>query len=363
MMKKKVRCKKSCQSSHWYNLNIIPVPPWGRFFKKNITQVFTNITILKITHSPIQLYNTNCYTLIPLIILSHTRPQKILKAGRFMKNSKKKKSSGKNITEIKAWAIPMTTPQERKNVFMDLAISSEFGMRNRGLVFYYGKDLIAYKRERPSDQNRNEFLRILSKFMTDCLEDDCPSSWKLCGSSFWEKFIYYFFPQNISISPTIKETDNFLLQLKIFVRWLDNRVGTQYYPIIETYTTEAAPYLKSCEHLLNFLFLKHFPKAYSDNWNPEQDIEQLTLSGTQYVNTIEGVFEVTSKIEDTFVLNDWGSHHTYYVKDLPSNCVELGMILSGVIGRRKGEKHWNWYITVAINPQQAKNYIPTFLTC
>lgn len=280
-----------------------------------------------------------------------------------MKNSKKKNSSTKNMPEIKAWAIPMTTPQERKNVFMDLATSSEFGMRNRGLVFYYGKDLLAYKREKPSDQARNEFLRILSKFMTDCLEDDCPSSWGLCGSSFWEKFIYYFYPQNISISQTMKETDNFLFQLKKFAHWLDQRVNTQYYPIIETYTTEAAPYLISCEHLLNFLFLKHFPKAYSDNWDPEQDIEELALSGTQYQNTKEGVFEVTSKIEDTCVLTDLSSHHTYYVKDLPADYVELGMILSGVIGKRKREKYWYWYISVAINPPQAKNYLPVFLTC
>lgn len=280
-----------------------------------------------------------------------------------MKNSKKKNSSGKNMPEIKAWAIPMTTPQERKNVFMDLAISSEFGMRNRGLVFYYGKDLIAYKRERPSDQNRNEFLRILAKFMTDCLEDDCPSSWDLCESSFWEKFIYYFYPQNIAISPKMNEVENFLVQLKKFIRWLDKRVGTNYKPIIEKYSTEAAPNLKSCEQLLNILFLKHFPQAYSPNWNPEKDIEELTLNGTQFLNSQEGVFEVTSKIEDTSVLTDLSSHHTYYVKDLPSDYVEIGMILSGVIGKRKGEKHWNWYISVAINPQQAKTYIPTFLTC
>ncbi|WP_419954419.1 hypothetical protein ACN6MT_00770 [Neobacillus niacini] len=280
-----------------------------------------------------------------------------------MKISKKKNSRDKNMPEINAWAIPMTTPQERKSVFMDLATSSEFGMRNRGLVFYYGKDLIAYKREKPSDENRNEFLRVLSKFMTDCLEDDCPSSWDLCGSSFWEKLIYYFYPQNISISPAMKEAANFLIQLKKFVQWLDKRVGTHYYPAIEISTSEAALHLQSCEKLLNVLFFKHFPKAYSPDWNPEQDIENLTLNGAHFVNTQEGVFEVTSKIEDTCVLTDLGSHKSYYVKDLPTVNVELGMILSGVIGRRKGDKHWHWYISVAVNPPQAKNYIPTFLTC
>ncbi|WP_045523254.1 hypothetical protein [Neobacillus niacini] len=280
-----------------------------------------------------------------------------------MKNRKKKNSSGNNMPEIKAWAIPIGTPQERQKVFMDLAISSEFQMSNRGLVFYYGKDLIDYKREKRTDLYRNEFLRVLSKFMTDCLEDNCPSSWDLCGSSFWEKFIYYFYPQNIKISPAKKEVESFLFQLKKFVHWLDKRVGTHYYPEIEKYSTEAAFDLKSCEHLLNSLFMIHFPQANSDGWDPEQELERLTQYGTQFTDSQEGVFEVTNKIEDTVILTDLSSNHTYYVKGLPSDFVNLGMILSGVIGKRKQEKHWNWYITVAVNPQQAKPFTPLFLTC
>jgi hypothetical protein len=287
----------------------------------------------------------------------------MLKAGRFMKKLKKKYANGKNMLEVTAWEIPMGTPQERQKLFNDLAISSEFEMRNRGLVFYYGKDLIAYKREKPTDQNRNEFLRILSKFMTDCLEDNCPSSWDQCESSFWEKFIYYFYPQNLKISPTLKEAEHFLFQLKEFVRWLDKRVGTHYYPLIEKYSTEAAPDLKSSEYLLYSLFMRDFPQANSDGWDPELDIERLTQNGTQYTDSLEGVFEVTSKIEDTILLTDISSTQTYYVKGLPSDFVNLGMILSGVIGKRKREKQWNWYITVGVNPPQAKNYIPTFLTC
>jgi hypothetical protein len=287
----------------------------------------------------------------------------MLKAGRFMKKLKKKYANGKNMLEVTAWEIPMGTPQERQKLFNDLAISSEFEMRNRGLVFYYGKDLIAYKREKPTDQNRNEFLRILSKFMTDCLEDNCPSSWDQCESSFWEKFIYYFYPQNLKISPTLKEAEHFLFQLKEFVRWLDKRVGTHYYPLIEKYSTEAAPDLKSSEYLLYSLFMRDFPQANSDGWDPELDIERLTQNGTQYTDSLEGVFEVTSKIEDTILLTDISSTQTYYVKGLPSDFINLGMILSGVIGKRKREKQWNWYITVGVNPPQAKNYIPTFLTC
>jgi hypothetical protein len=280
-----------------------------------------------------------------------------------MKKLKKKYANGKNMLEITAWEIPIGTPQERQNIFNDLVISSEFEMRNRGLVFYYGKDLIAYKREKPSDQNRNEFLRILSKFMTDCLEDHCPSSWDQCERSFWEKFIYYFYPQNLKISPTLKEAEHFLFQLKKFVSWLDKRVGTHYYPLIEKYSTETAPDLKSSEILLYSLFMRDFPQANSEGWDPEQDIERLTQNGTQYTDSLEGVFEVTSKMEDTILLTDISSNQTYYVKGLPSDFVNLGMILSGVIGKRKRDKQWNWYITVAVNPPQAKNYIPSFLTC
>jgi hypothetical protein len=280
-----------------------------------------------------------------------------------MKKRKKKFSNFSNMLEITAWEIPIGTPQERQSIFNDLVTSSEFEMRNRGIVFYYGKDLIAYKREKPSDQNRNEFLRVLSKFMTDCLEDNCPSSWDLCGTSFWGKFIYYFYPQNLRISPTLKEAEHFLFQLKKFVRWLDKRVGTNDYPLIEKYSTEAAPDLKSCEFLLYTLFMRDFPQSICDDWNPEKDIERLTQTGTQYTETLEGVFEVTSKIEETILLTDISSNLTYYVKGLPSDFVNPGMILSGVIGKRKREKQWNWYITVGINPPQAKNYIPSYLTC
>ena len=46
----------------------------------------------------------------------------------------------------------------------------------RGHFLFYGKDFITYKLERPYDKDRNEFLRILSNFMSNVLEDHCPSS-------------------------------------------------------------------------------------------------------------------------------------------------------------------------------------------
>ncbi|WP_077620070.1 hypothetical protein [Bacillus sinesaloumensis] len=144
-------------------------------------------------------------------------------------------------------------------------------MRYRGLLEYYGKDFIAYKKEKPSDKKRNEFLRIISKFMTHYIEDDCPPSWKQCPASFWELFIFSFYPDHIKLSPTEQEVEIFLYQLKEFVRWLDKRSGTSWSPIIEQYSLEAFPELKICERSINWIFLRGFPRIHHNDWNLEQD--------------------------------------------------------------------------------------------
>lgn len=112
-------------------------------------------------------------------------------------------------------------------------------MRYRGLFEYYGKDLIAYKRENPTDQNRNEFLRILSSYMTTHLVDNCPTSWKKCKTSFWEEFIFGYYPHMMLITPEENEVDTFLLELKKFIQWLDKRAGTSFHPLIEKYAAES----------------------------------------------------------------------------------------------------------------------------
>jgi hypothetical protein len=269
----------------------------------------------------------------------------------------KNRSKTKEMPQVKVWVQPFANPKERQEFLMNLAISTEFEMRHRGLLEFYGKDLIAYKRGHASDKNCNEFLRVFSKFMTDCLEDKCPSSWKECQPSFWEEFIFTFYPHHIKISPNEKEVETFLSQLKKFVRWLDQRAGTSWYPVIEEYASEAGPELKFCEHLLNGLFLRDFPRIHHDDWNLEKDYEKIEQKFNQFSDRLDSLFEVTSMIEDTIVLTEFNSNRTYYIKGLPGKLIKPGIIMSGAIGKRSGEKVWDWYETECIYPQRGKNYV------
>jgi hypothetical protein len=265
--------------------------------------------------------------------------------------------SGEQMPQMKVFMHPFATPEERQQFLKDLAISAEFEMRHRGLLQFYGKDFIAYKRAKPSDTNRNEFLSVISKFMTDCLEDHCPSSWKQCQPSFWEEFIFICFPHYMKISPNEKAVEIFQYQLKKFVRWLDKREGTSWYPIVEKYVTDAFSELKICERLLNYLYLRDFPRVHQRDWNPQQDLDKLHQKFNQFTDTLDSVFELTSMIEDTTILTEFDSNRTYYIKGLPRNLLKQGLIMSGVIGKRKGEFTWNWFQTEAIYPNRGKKYI------
>jgi hypothetical protein len=269
----------------------------------------------------------------------------------------KNRSKTKEMPQMRVRVQPFANPKERQEFLMNLAISAEFEMRHRGLLEFYGKDLIAYKQKNTSDKNCNEFLRVMSKFMTDWLEDKCPSSWKKCQPSFWEEFIFTFYPHSMKISPNKKEVETFLSQLRKFVRWLDRRAGTSWYPVIEEYASEAGPELKICEHLLNDILLSDFPRIHHDDWNLEQDYEKIKQKFNKFTDRLDSIFEVTSMIEDSIVLTEFNSNRTYYIKGLPCKLIKPGIIMSGAIGKRSGEIVWNWYQTEGIYPQRGKNYI------
>ncbi|MCM3766425.1 hypothetical protein [Neobacillus niacini] len=260
----------------------------------------------------------------------------------------------KNGPEVRMRVHHFANPEERQQILMDLAISSQFQMRYRGLFEYYGKDFIAYKREKPSDKNRNEFLRVMSMYMANYLEDDCPPSWKLCQASFWEDFIYSFYPDHIKFSPNQKSVENFLDQLKKFVRWLDKRSGTSWYSTVEPYTSEAFPDLKICEKVLYRLVLHHFPRIHHADWNFQKDVERINQEFIQCTEEVESRFKVTTIIGTTVVVSELKTNCTYYVKDLPSDLLAPGFTLSGVIGKKSGEQTWNWYITVGIHPPKGR---------
>jgi len=67
-------------------------------------------------------------------------------------------------------------------------------MRYRGLLEYYGKDLVAYKKGQHSDDARNEFLHGFSAYMADFLEDDCPPSWKNVTRNLGKNLLLLLFP-------------------------------------------------------------------------------------------------------------------------------------------------------------------------
>ncbi|THE10834.1 hypothetical protein E1I69_17420 [Bacillus timonensis] len=267
---------------------------------------------------------------------------------------KKKHTRNKNGPEVSVRVHEFASPEERQQLLRDLAISSEFEMRYRGLFEYYGKDFITYKKEKPSEKNRNEFLRIISNYMTHYLEDDCPPSWKQCPSSFWEVLIFSFYPDHIKLSPNEQEVENFLYQLKKFARWLDKRNGTTWFPSVEEFATEAYSELKICERFINWIFLKDFPRIHHDDWNLEQDINRLKQKFNQYTNQVDSSFKVTSIIGERVVLSEVRTNCTYYIKGLPYEFISPGMKLSGVICNKNGDQTWYWYHTNGIYPSKGE---------
>ncbi|MEH7224800.1 hypothetical protein V7112_13405 [Bacillus sp. JJ1566] len=260
----------------------------------------------------------------------------------------------KNGPEVSVRTHEFASPDEQRQFLRDLAISSEFEMRYRGLLEYYGKDFITYKKEKPSDKKRNEFLRIISKYMTHYLEDDCPSSWKQCQSSFWEVLIFSFYPDHIKLSPNEQEVEDFLYQLKRFVRWLDKRNGTSWHSVVEQYSSEAFPELKICERIINWIFLNDFPRIHHNDWNLEQDLYRLKQKFNQYTNQVDSTFKVTSIIGDRVVLTELKTNCTYYIKGLPYEFILPGIKMNGVICNKSGDQTWNWYYTDGIYPSKGE---------
>ena len=248
-------------------------------------------------------------------------------------------------------------PQEREILVRNMKISAEFDMRHRGHFLFYGKDFIDYKLERPYDKDRNEFLRILSNFMSNVLADNCPSSWKKCNRPFWEELIFTHLPHVMHITPEQKQVETFLPQLKMFTQWLDKRSGTTCFPVVDKYSKEAISDLKLCEQLLNTIFLRDFPQLHQKDFSLEQQIEIANQSFKQCTNRWDSIFEVTSVIDQITVLKEFNTHITYYVKGLPTHLIVPGLIMSGCIGRKNGTLLWEWFQTEGIYPQKGRKYI------
>lgn len=239
----------------------------------------------------------------------------------------------------------------------NLKVSAEFDMRHRGLFEYYGKDLIAYKNNYRFQRNCNEFLRDFSKYMTDYLEDNCPPAWDKCNASFWEELIFAYIPLILKVTPQRKEAEKFLSQLKHFVRWLDRRIGTSWYGVVENYVRQAKPALVQCEQLLNEIFLTDFPKLYQDDWDFKLDIEESEQEFQETTDRLSSVFEVTGVMEDVVLVNELKTKHCYQLQGLPNPFLFPGMLLDGVLGKRNDELFYRWFLTNNLFPAGAKKFI------
>ncbi|OLS39241.1 hypothetical protein [Bacillus sp. MRMR6] len=272
-----------------------------------------------------------------------------------MRSSRHKRNvSNANMPEVNVRVVPFTTTKERTEFFKNLAISSEFDMRQRGILEYYGKDLIAYKLEDPKNENRNEFLRVLAEYMTTRLEDNCPPSWKACHSPFWEELIFAFIPHNLQINPNQNEAETYLNELKMFVKWLDKRAQTNWYPIVTNYVKAAVSDLIICESILHAIFLDHYPKLFQDDWNPFKDIENLDNEFEQCADQVNSCFVVTKLIDDLIELTEYKTDRMYQLKGLPSELMKLGLIMNGSIGRKRNDLYYKWFHTGGIYPPKAR---------
>ncbi|KIY22766.1 MULTISPECIES: hypothetical protein [Mesobacillus] len=248
-------------------------------------------------------------------------------------------------------------PKEREEIEKNLKVGAEFDMRHRGHFLFYGEDFISYKLERPYDKNRNEFLRILTKYMSNTLEDQCPSSWKKCKRPFWEELIFTHLPHVIRITPDQKQVETFLSQLKMFIQWLDKRVGTTWFPVVDKYSKEAISDLKMSEQVLNAIFLRDFPQIHQKDFSAKKSIEKMKQSFDQYTKSLDSLFEVTSIIDQITVLTEFNTNKTFYVKGLPTQLIIPGLIMSGGIGRKSGTLLWEWFQTEGIYPQKGRKYL------
>jgi hypothetical protein len=161
----------------------------------------------------------------------------------------------------------------------------------------------------------------------------------------------------MTISPDEKSTENFLGQLLTFVRWLDKKNGTSHYPIAENYALTAVTELKTCERLLNALFLIHYPRIFHEDWDFEADQERIIQKFDECVDKRSDLFEVSTIDHDSIVLTKFNSKKSYLVKGMPSELMVPGMLLMGVLGKHRRSQHWNWHFTDGVYPPSGKRFI------
>ncbi|WP_445509796.1 hypothetical protein ACUMHR_20800, partial [Rossellomorea marisflavi] len=145
-------------------------------------------------------------------------------------------------------------PEDHQDMLDMFRVSREFKMKYRGLLCYYGKDFVAFKKENRVSAGRNLFLEVISSYMTIHLEDECPASWDECPLSFWEELIFTYLPSKTKILPEKNFTHLFLHELHDFLSWLDERDLTVLSPKVLPFIKESLPMLSRYESLFVDLF-------------------------------------------------------------------------------------------------------------
>jgi hypothetical protein len=265
-------------------------------------------------------------------------------------SGKKKNDCCKQKWQVGTKMVQFPSPRDQQVFLWNLAISSEFDMRHRGLLEFYGNDLIAYKQEKHKDQARNEFLRILANYLTTILENQCPPSWKDCQPPFWEEFINNCIPHLIKITKEGKEVETNLLQLKKFASWLDMRFSTSFLKVIEVYSEEAKADLTVCETLLN-----SHPNLHLRDCDPQKEFEKSLKNTSRKMATIQGCFEIIEVLDHSVVLKDIETNKVYDIRNLQSSLVIPGFYMTGEL-----TKDSTGIIIDSVYPPKARTYMRKF---
>ncbi|VEF47403.1 Uncharacterised protein [Bacillus freudenreichii] len=263
----------------------------------------------------------------------------------------------KQVPEVKVRVRSFASQEEHQEVLADLQISSQFNLRYRGLFEYYGKDLIAFKREKPRCMIRNKFLEVFSRYMTDYLEDHCPPSWQDCQPSFWEGLIFAYLPHHLKVTSEEKEVESFLSELNRIVKRIDKIAGTSWFHTVRTYADEALIDLKICERILNRLFLKQYPDIHKEYWNFIKDFKHIEDSITHYSKTFNSLFQVVDIIGEMIILEELIDGGTFNTIGLPFNIIKPGLLLHGAVGQKQGQFTWSWILTEGVYPERAKPFV------
>lgn len=262
--------------------------------------------------------------------------------------------------EYKVYFQPFLTPHDCHSFLMDLKDSRPIDLRLRGLLEYYGKDMISYLREKTKKKccsaECKDFLRVLGQYFTDYLEDKCPASWWDCNWLFWEEFLFAYYPHQMKLGEEGR-VDAFLNQLHSFVRWLDFNKKTSLLTLVNEYTQEARKQIQVCSRLLDHLFLARFPEAGQPDWDYQMDLDKLELELDACQAKMDSVFQIIGRQADLVEMRDIDTRKKYTMQTVQPDLFVPGLLLSGIMGMKKGETHWTWYMTEGIYPSQARPYI------